>query len=107
MLVYLHQYRENDADETVGEDGPSVDVSAGEYFDTEELAVDEWERIDYGDRTVFRKPTTYEGVTRVSVPADVEEPDDLPGETIQLRVDGETTYVENVELIEITDENPS
>lgn len=43
----------------------------------------------------------------MSVPADVEEPDDLPGETIQLRVDGETTYVENVELIEITDENPS
>lgn len=106
MLVYLHQYREDDAEETVQSGESTVDVSAGEYFDTDDLAVDEWERVDYGDKTVLRKPVVYEEVTRVSVPADVEEPDSLPGETLQLRVSGETEYVENVELIEITDESP-
>lgn len=106
MLVYLHQYSEGDADETVEGDASMVSASPGEYFDTDELTVDEWERVDYGERTVLRKSTVYEGVTRVSVPADVEEPADLPGETIQLRVDGETTYVEHTEIIEITDETP-
>lgn len=104
MLVYLHQYSEDEAKETVREGDSVADVSAGEYFDTDSLAVDEWERVDYGEQTVLRKPTAYEDVTRVSLPADVEEPSALPGETIQLRVDGETTYVENAEIIEITDE---
>lgn len=104
MLVYLHEYREDDAAETVREGDEVVDVSAGEYFDQEELAADEWERIDYGEKTILRKPTVYENVTRVSVPADVETPRDLPGVTVQLRVDGETTYVEDVEIIEVTDE---
>ena len=106
MLVYLHQYSEGDADETVEGGESAVSVSPGEYFDTDELAVDEWERVDYGERTVLRKPTVYEAVTRVSVPADVEGQADLPGETIQLRVDGETTYVEHAEIVEITDETP-
>ncbi|SEO77689.1 hypothetical protein SAMN04487948_10571 [Halogranum amylolyticum] len=106
MLVYLHQYSEDETKETVREGDEVVDVSTDEYFDTDSLAVDEWERVDYGEQTVLRKPTTYEDVTRVSLPADVEEPSALPGETIQLRIDGETTYVENAEIIEITDETP-
>ena len=106
MLVYLHQYSEDETKETVREGDEVVDVSTGEYFDTDSLAVDEWERIDYGEQTVLRKPTTYEDVTRVSLPADVEEPSALPGETVQLRIDGGTTYVENAEIIEITDETP-
>lgn len=110
MLVYLHQYRENDANESVGGDEPSIDVSPGEYFNVDELAVDEWNQVERGGHQILRRAVSYENVARVSVPErGVSEEGDsspLPGERIQLRVDGETEYVENATLVEITDETP-
>ncbi|WP_101297770.1 hypothetical protein [Halegenticoccus soli] len=106
MLAYLYQYRRDDAKETVESGDEPVDTDSEEYFGTEEVGPeDEWERVEYGDQTILRKPVTYENVTRVSVPED-GEPREVPGRTIQLRIDGETKYVEGAEIAEITDEDP-
>ncbi|WP_224446991.1 hypothetical protein [Haloprofundus salilacus] len=107
MLVYLHQYRESDATETVG--GESTDTDAESYFGEELDATkdEDWESVEYGDRTVLRRALTFEGVTAVSVPRDVAEPDSgLPGETVQLRKDGDEEYVEDAVVVEVTDHNP-
>lgn len=107
MLVYLHRYREEDAAETVESDGEVADTDAEEYFGKEELAPeDDWERVEYGDGEILRLPETYEGVTEISVPRDIEEPSALPGETIQLLIDGENTFVEGARIVEVTDEDP-
>ena len=106
MLVYLHRYRETDATETVEEGTEVVDTSPEEYFDEDDVGPDEWERVEYGDRTIQRKPETYDNVTAVSVPADVEEPSDLPGTDIQLRLDGREEFVQQAAIIEVTDDNP-
>ena len=107
MLVYLHQYRDTDTKETVRDGEDVVDQNPNEYFDKDELGPDgEWERVSFGDRTIQRRGTTYENVSSISVPQDVEAPRDLPGVTIQLLIDGEQEFVEDAEIIEVTDENP-
>lgn len=121
MIVYLHQYRtyradeefksedDSDADAQIdtGEGGDPANQDSEEYFNKDELGPEEeWEKVSYGDRFLERRPLTYENVTRVSVPRDVEEPSDTPGETIQLNIDAETMYVEDAVLIELTDEDP-
>ncbi|WP_224336848.1 hypothetical protein [Haloprofundus halobius] len=107
MLVYLHQYRESDADETVG--GATSDADEESYFGERLDATEdqEWKSVDYGDRTVLRRALTFEDVTAVSVPRDVEAPDGgLPGVTVQLRKDGDEEYVDDAVVVEVTDENP-
>ncbi|WP_224269423.1 hypothetical protein [Haloprofundus salinisoli] len=107
MLVYLHQYRESDAKETVG--GESTDTDTESYFGEQLDATEdeEWESVDYGDRTVLRRALTFEEVTAVSVPRDVAEPDGgLPGVAVQIRKDGEEEYVDDAVVVEVTDENP-
>ncbi|WP_251343079.1 hypothetical protein [Haloplanus halophilus] len=105
MLVYLHQYREDDANETVrsgSEVAPEIDEE--EYFDVDDLTLDEWERVERGDRILQRRTLDYEDVTAVSVPRDGDG--DLPGRTLQLRTGTETEYVDNAVLIEAQDNDP-
>jgi hypothetical protein len=105
MLVYLHQYREDDANETVRSDADvDPDVDEEEYFDVDDLPLDEWERVERGDQVLQRRTLTYENVTAVSVPQ--ESSDDLPGRTLQLRKDAGTEYVENTVLVEAQDHDP-
>lgn len=109
MLVYLHQYREAETKGNKERDvGGSVDHDTEEYFDTDELEADEWEEFDYDGTTLNRRVATFDDVTAVSVPKDhLEEQGDVPGVTIQLRTEGgETEYVENATIIEVSDPNP-
>lgn len=110
MLVYLHQYREADADESArAEAGDSVDHDTSEYFDVDSLETDEWERFEYDGREVMRKTVEYDGVTAVSVPKDhLEDEDrDVPGLTIQLRTQGGQEYVENARVVEVQEADPA
>jgi hypothetical protein len=105
VLVYLHQYREDDANETVRSDAevaPEIDET--EYFGVDDLTLDEWERVERDDRVLQRRTLTYEGVTAVSVPQD--DSSDLPGRTLQLRTESETEYVDDAVLVEAQDNDP-
>ena len=110
MLVYLHQYREDDAKETVrsGTDvTPDTDESA--YFGVDDLDLDEWERIERDGRVLQRRAVEYDGVAAVSVPRDDGDGDgdeDLPGSTLQIRTGGGTEYVENAVIVEAQDADP-
>jgi hypothetical protein len=107
VLVYLHQYRDADAKETVREGEEVVDQDAGEYFDKDELGPEgEWERISFGDRTIQRRGRTYENVSSISVPQDVEEPREIPGVTVQLVIEGEQEFVEGAEVVDVKDDDP-
>lgn len=108
MLVYLHRYREADADEAARSDKSSdVDMDAQSYFATDDLALDEWEQFEYRDMKMLRKVETHDDVTAVSVPKDHLDEHEVPGDTIQLRMaDGETEYVENATIIEASDAEP-
>ena len=110
MLVYLNEYRRDDASETVRKGEAVADTDSEEYFGKEELGPDDdWERIDHKGQTVLKKASSHEGITAVSVPEKGTEDDDpdLPGRTIQLRKPGEDTYyVQQAEIIEAIDENP-
>lgn len=109
MLVYLHRYREADADESArADEGGSVDHDASEYFDVDALDTDGWERIEHEGRAMLRTTETHEGVAAVSVPKDHLDPDRaVPGLTIQLRTaGGETEYVENARVVEVQDADP-
>ena len=100
MRVYLHQYRETDT-ETGEAMGAGTDTSAEEYFDTDGVAPEEWEHIEYGDRTLQRRAVEFGNVTELSVPRSVEEPSDLPGADVQLVVEGGNEFVENAQIIEV------
>jgi hypothetical protein len=107
MLVYLHRYREEDAEEAAGDhsvDDPPHDSEG--YFDVDELETDAWERVDYDGRSVLRKVVTYDGVMAISVPQDYTESGDLPGGTIQLRTQGGEEYVEQAVVFEVQDASP-
>ena len=110
MLVYVHQFREDDAKGTTREDGDvGLDRTTEGYFDVDDLDVDTWERVEVGDRTLQRKATTFDDVTAVSVPDDYTDPDPdgLPGATIQLRTaGGEAEDVEDAVVVEVQDASP-
>lgn len=108
MLVYLHQYREGDATGNKQRDvGDDVEHDSEEYFNTDDLTADEWEQFDYKGKSLNRKVVEFEDVTAVSVPKDhLEEQDDIPGVTIQIRTQGGQEYVENATIIEVTDPEP-
>lgn len=107
MLVHLHQYREDDATESVRDDGEvAPDRDDESYFGTETPG-EEWERTEVGGRTLQRRAVTRDGITAVSLPDLADRTGtDTPGTTIQLRVGGETEYVESAELVEVTDSDP-
>jgi hypothetical protein len=112
MLVYVHQFREDDAKGTTREGGDvGLDRTSEGYFDVDDLDVDTRERVEVGDRTLQRKATTFDDVAAVSVPDDYTDPDPdpdgLPGATIQLRTaGGETEYVEDAVVVEVQDASP-
>ena len=113
MLVYLHQYREPDTTESVRSgDEVSPETSESEYFDVDDLDVDEWERVEVDGRVLQRRAVEYDEVVAVSVPHDNDEDEkdgddpDLPGSTLQLRMGGGTEYVENAVLVEAQDNDP-
>lgn len=103
MLVYLYQYRSGDAGHA--RESAAVDHDSESYFDVDDLAVDEWERIERDGTDLQRRARQFDEVTAVSVPEGAGDAD-LPGKTIQLRVDGGEEYVEHAELIEIQDPDP-
>lgn len=107
MLVHLHQYRDDDATDSVRSGGEvSPDRDDESYLGTDAPG-EEWERTEYGGRTIQRRSVTRDGVTAVSLPSiDDREDSGLPGVTIQLRVDGGTEYVESAEVVEVTDADP-
>ncbi|MFC7046924.1 hypothetical protein ACFQH6_17305 [Halobacteriaceae archaeon GCM10025711] len=108
MLVHLAQYRRPDTTETVRSDGDvDPERSTEEYFGKDELASAEWERVTRDGETLLRRTRSVDGVTAVSVPREGTEGDaGLPGRTIQLRVGGDSEYVEQAELVEIVDQEP-
>lgn len=110
MLVHLHQYREDDAKETVRSEGDvDPEMDADDYFDADELEADQgWERISRGDETLLRRMVSYEKVAAVSLPQEnLEETDDeLPGDDLQLRRGGDTEYVKRAVVVEAIDEDP-
>jgi len=105
MLVYLHQYREADTTEAVlsgGDVDPETDKKG--YFDVEDLALEEWERVERDDRVLQRRAVEYDDVAAVSAPD--RGGDDLPGRTLQVRTGGTSEYVENAVLLEAQDSDP-
>lgn len=110
MLVYVHQYRRDDAGETVRSGGDvDPDLDGEEYFNAGDLDADEgWERITYDGQTILRRAVSYDDVTAISVPQrDLEETAaDLPGEDLQLRRGGGTETLERTRIVEVIDEDP-
>jgi hypothetical protein len=108
MLVHFEQYRRDEADDAVrSEGGVSPDQDAESYFGESDLDANEWERVTEDDETLLRRSVSLNEVTAVSVPeSDTDEDDDLPGRTVQLRIGGEETYVENVDIVEVLDNDP-
>jgi hypothetical protein len=104
VIVHLHQYRDGDAKTTVESGDEVVSQDTQEYFDTDELGPDEgWNQFEHGDRIIQRRGVTYEGVTEISMPEELEESGDVPGLDIQLIVDGTNEFVENARIVEVTD----
>lgn len=110
MLVYLNEYKHDEAGESVREGEEVVDTDAEEYFGKDELGPeDDWERVEHDGETILKKSSSHDGITAISIPeedSDADDPD-LPGRTIQLRKPGEDTfYVAQAEIVEAIDEDP-
>ncbi|WP_255152023.1 hypothetical protein [Halorarius halobius] len=105
MLVYLHEYRTDDAGNKRTGTGDSVDHDTETYFEVDELELDEWEVVERDGTRLQRRPREFEDVTAVSLPHESSD-DDLPGQTIQIRTGGDTEYVEHAELVEVQDPDP-
>lgn len=109
MRVYLHQYKEGEASENrQRNEGDSVERTTEDYFNKDDLEPEEWEQFEYHGKSIRRKVVEFDDVTAVSVPKDhLEEQDEIPGVTIQLRTEGgEAEYVDNATIIEVMDANP-
>lgn len=116
MLVHLHQYKHEevrfDDNRTTGESQTedTVNPDAEAYFDTEmdELSVETWDTVEYEGDPIQRRSVTIEGVTAVSVPSEPSDEDDpdLPGKTIQFRMEGDSEQFVQTEIVEVQDENP-
>ena len=108
MLVHLAQYRRPDTTEAVRSDGDvDPETSPEEYFDKDELASEEWERVTRDGETLLRRTRSGDDVTAVAVPREGPEAHaGLPGRTIQLRIGGDSEYVEQAEIVEVQDQDP-
>jgi hypothetical protein len=103
--VYLHEYRTADAGNERTETSEALDRDTSAYFDVDDLALDEWELLERDGQDLQRRAREFDEVTAVSVPRD-ESDGDLPGRTIQLRLDGGTEHVDNAGIIEVQDNDP-
>lgn len=116
MLVHLTQYKHEevqfDDNRTTGESQTedAVNPDAADYFgaDMDEFEVETWETVEHDGDPIQRRSVTVDGVTAVSAPrdSDTEDDSDLPGRTIQLRMEGERTSLEHAEIVEVQDETP-
>ncbi|WP_265110240.1 hypothetical protein [Halosolutus halophilus] len=116
MLVQLRQYKHEevqfDDNRTTGESQTedTVNPDSGEYFDKDfdEFDVETWETVDHEGDPIQRRSVTIDGVTAVSVPQDsIDEGDpDLPGQTIQVRMEGGIEQLDRAAIVEVQDENP-
>ena len=116
MLVQLRQYKHEevqfDDNRTTGESQTedAVNPDAEDYFgtDMDELDAETWDTIEYEGDPIQRRSLTVEGVTAVSVPQDSSDggDPDLPGQTVQLRMEGGIESLEQAEIVEVQDENP-
>ncbi|WP_435180129.1 hypothetical protein [Halorussus sp. AFM4] len=106
MLVNLEQYQHDDADDAVRSGGDvDPDRDADDYFGTDDLDAEEWERVTEDGETLLRRSMTLEEVTAVSVPRE-QTHEDLPGVTVQIRKGGEEEYVDNARIVEVQDPDP-
>lgn len=115
MLVHLRQYKHEevqfDDNRTTGESQTedTVDKESEAFFGTdfEEFDIESWETIEYNGDPIQRRSVTIDEVTAVSTPeSTIEHPDpDLPGRTLQCRVDGDIEEFEHAELVEIRAED--
>lgn len=103
--MYLHEYRTADAGNERTETSEALDRDTSAYFDVDDLALDEWELLERDGQDLQRRAREFDEVTAVSVPRD-ESDGDLPGRTIQLRLDGGTEHVDNAGIIEVQDNDP-
>jgi hypothetical protein len=104
VIVTLHQYRTGDAKTTVESGERVVDQDTEEYFDADELGPDEgWNQFEHGDRIIQRRAVTYDGVTEVSRPEEIDESGDLPGTSVQLVVDGQNEFVDSARIVEVVE----
>lgn len=109
MLVYLNEFRRDEAGETVRHGDEVTDTDAEEYFGSDEPEIEEWERIDHDGETILKRASSHDGITAIAMPEKRSDEDDpnLPGKTIQLRKPGEETYfVQQAEIVEAIDDNP-
>ncbi|ELY47897.1 hypothetical protein [Natronorubrum bangense] len=116
MRVHVRQYKHEevqfDDNRTTGESQTedTVNPDAEDYFGTEmdELSVETWDTVEHEGDPIQRRTVTVEGVTAVSVPKEPTDEDDpdLPGQTIQFRMDGGVEHVAQAEIVEVQDENP-
>ncbi len=117
MLVHLQQYKHEevqfDDNRTTGESQTedTLDKDSEEYFgeNVDRFDVVTWETIEHDGDPIQRRDVTIDGVTAVTVPkqpTDEDDPD-LPGKTIQFRVDGGVEHLEQAEIVEVQDEEPA
>ncbi|MFC4543845.1 hypothetical protein ACFO5R_18115 [Halosolutus amylolyticus] len=116
MLVQFRQYKHEevqfDDNRTTGESQTedTVNPESEEYFDKDfdEFDVETWETVEYEGDPVQRRSVTIDGVTAVSVPKEsiAEGDSDLPGRTIQIRMEGGIEEFDRAAIVEVQDENP-
>jgi hypothetical protein len=106
MLVHLKQYKPDEADDTVRSEGDvSPDRDSDDYFGEDDLDADEWERTTENGETYLQRSVSLNGVSALSIPEAAAD-EDVPGVTVQLRIDGEETYVDNAAIVEVQDSDP-
>jgi hypothetical protein len=114
VLVHIYQYKHEevqfDDNRTTGESQTedSVDKDTGEYFgDDVEIDAETWETVEYEGDPIQRRELTFDGVTSVSVSADLNSDDPgLPGETVQVIREGTVEEFDHSRLVEATDHSP-
>ena len=114
MLVYLHQYKHEevqfDDNRTTGESQTedSVDTDPESYFGGQvDLEAATWETVESDGDPIQRRELTLDGVTAVSAPEDDDGGDpDLPGRTIQVRMDADVEAFDNAVIVEAEDATP-
>ncbi|WP_323171049.1 hypothetical protein [Natrialba sp. PRR66] len=116
MLVHCRQYKHEevqfDDNRTTGESQTedTVNPDSEDYFgaDIDDFDVETWDTVEFRGDPIQRRSVTIDGVTAVSVPDDPTEKDDgdLPGGTVQLRLDSGIETLERAAIVEVQDENP-
>lgn len=113
MLAYLHQYEREEVDfddnRTAGESQTeeAVDKGPEEYFgDDLDIDADTWETVEYDGDPIQRRHVEIDEVTAVSVPEEPAPDDDLPGRSVQVRMEGGIEQFEHARVVEVEDPDP-